>query len=153
MTTVQLAIHNERYAATLADLLRQDGSRRVSIVEKPNPKVEGVMVLDGNRPENLLIFEAQPERCVVIARKDASLLSKIWDAGVRHVVFEADTPATALLAVIAAELRLPHLASSNCLPAFAADDRRHFLPKFTIPILDLPANACRCSTRVCKKSF
>jgi urease accessory protein UreE len=105
MSTVQLAIRNQRYAAALADLLQHDGSHRVVFAEKPDLKVDGIIVLDGNKMENLLLFEAQPERFVVITRKDAGLLARVWDAGVRHVVFEEDAPSLAMLAVIAAELR------------------------------------------------
>jgi hypothetical protein len=134
MTTVQIAIHNQPYAARLADLLKKDGSRVVAVVDGPNPDAEGIIVMDGSTPENLLLFEAQPERFVVIARKDAALLSRIWDAGVRHVVFEEDSPATALLAVIAAELRMPRLGASKGMPGFP------------IAVLDSAARACRCGT-------
>jgi len=105
--TVQLAIKNQSYAAALAVLLQQDGFHRVLVVDRPDLAVDGLIVMDGNRHENLLLFETHPERFVVIARKDARLLSRIWDAGVRHVVFEEDPPKTALLAVNAAELRVP----------------------------------------------
>jgi hypothetical protein len=152
MTTVQLAIHNQRYADTLASLL-QDGSRLVEIVDKPDLRVEGIIVMDGNRPENLLLFEAQPERFVVIASKDTDLLSRIWDAGVRHVVFEADSPATALLAVIAAELRTPRLRENTTLPALVEEGRRRLLPKFPMQVLDPPAPARRFFTNIRKTPF
>lgn len=153
MTTVQLAIRNQRYAATLADLLRTDGSRLVAVVDRPDADVDGIIVMDGSRPENLLLFETQPERFVVIARKDAALLSRIWDAGVRHVVFEEDSPAMVLLAVIAAELRMPHLPHNRALPALLGDERRRLLPKFPIPALDSPATACRCFTKIRKTAL
>jgi len=153
MTSVQLAIPNQPYAAALADLLRQDGSRLVAVVDRPDPAVEGIIVMDGTRPENLLLFEAEPERFVVITRKDAALLSRIWDAGVRHVVFEEDSPATALLAVIAAELRVPRLRDSRSLPMLVGDERRRRLPRFPIPVLDLPTSGCRCFTKIRKTPY
>lgn len=120
MSNVQLAIQDERYAAALADLLKNDGSRHVAVVERPDLNIDGIIVIDGSRPENILLLMTQPERFVVITRMDVALLSKIWDAGVRHVVFEGDSPATTLLAVIAAELRALHLHDSPSLPAVRA---------------------------------
>ena len=106
MSRVQISVHDQKYAQNLANLLRKDGSHDVVFVEKPDLAIDGIIVVDGNRTENLVFFEAQPERFVVVTRKDANLLARIWDAGVRHVVFEDDAPSTALLAVIAAELRI-----------------------------------------------
>ena len=155
MSTVQLAIHNHRYAATLADLLQRDGSHEVALVDRPDLDAGGIIVMDGSTPENLLLFEAQPERFVVIARKDAGLLSRIWDAGVRHVVFEEDSPTTALLAVIAAELRAPHLRDDS-VPAMALAefDRKRLLPKFQLPIVEsrISSRTC-CFARFCKPSL
>ncbi|HLJ45390.1 MAG TPA: hypothetical protein VKU01_05255 [Bryobacteraceae bacterium] len=106
MPRVQISIHDQKYAQNLANLLQKDGSHAVVFVEKPDLAIDGIIVVDGNRMENLVFFEAQPERFVVVTRKDANLLARIWDVGVRHVVFEDDAPSTALLAVIAAELRI-----------------------------------------------
>jgi hypothetical protein len=145
MSTVQLAIRNQRYAAALADLLHRDGEHEVVFVDRPDLGVDGIMVVDGNRAENLLLFEQQPQRFVVIARKDAELLSRVWDAGVRHVVFEEDSPATALLAVIAAELRAPRPPHGNALPARSSGPvHKKFLPCFPVPILDRPAARFNC---------
>ena len=146
MSTVQLAIKNPRYAAALADLLKRDGSHEVVLADRPDLASGGVIVMEGNRPENLMLFEAQPERFVVIARKDAGLLSRIWDAGVRHVVFEEDSPTTALLAIIAAELRAPHARDDDRVPvgALADNGRKRLLPKFPVPILDSRTTGNRC---------
>ena len=135
MSTVQLAIHNPRYAAAVADLLHQDGAHEVVFVDRPDLGLDGVSVVDGDRSENLLLFEAQPERFVVVTRKDAGLLAKVWDAGVRHVVFEEDSPSTALLAVIAAELRLPRGADAGISGPPAAHGHKRRLPAFPVPVL------------------
>lgn len=147
MSSVQLAIHNNRYAAALGDLLKRDGSHQVAFVERPDLNSGGIIVMDGNKPENLLLFEAQPERFVVIAHKDAALLSRIWDAGVRHVVFEEDSPTTALLAVIAAELRAPHARDDQRIPAGACVEsgRKHLLSPFPFPIIDSRTSTRRCA--------
>lgn len=151
MSTIQLAIQNQRYSAALAVLLRQDGSHHVAVVEKPDLDLEGIIVMDGSRVENLFLFQAEPERFVVIARKDAAFLSRVWDAGVRHVVFEEDSPTTALLAVIAAELRMPHQRQSKSAasPVLAGDHER-LQPRFPVPILDWQPTACRCSSKIRK---
>jgi hypothetical protein len=107
MSTIQVAVRDRQYAAALADLLRKDGSHDVVFVDSPRIEVDGIIVVDGSRPENLLLFEAQPERFVVVTSNDKGILSSVWDAGVRHVVFEGDPPVTAFLAVVAAELRNP----------------------------------------------
>jgi hypothetical protein len=125
----------------------------VAVVDRPDPDVDGIIVMDGSRPENLLLFEAQPDRSVVIARKDAALLSRIWDAGVRHVVFEEDSPSTALLAVVAAELRAPHVRDSKALPVLVGDGRKRLLPTFPVPILNTPSRTPCCFTRIRKTPF
>jgi hypothetical protein len=107
MTTVQLAIHDSEYAQSLRNLLLRDGTHRVLVVEKPDLKEQGVVVIESNRFEDLSMLGAQPDRFVVITRKGEDHLTRIWEAGVRHVVFEEDSPNTAQLAVIAAELRIP----------------------------------------------
>lgn len=136
MSTVQLAIRDQRYAAALAELLEQDGTREVVFVDRPGLGGDGVIVVDGSRPENLLLYEAQPERFVVITPKDAGILSRVWDAGVRHVVFEGDSPSTAFLAVVAAELRNPRPAELQTAAApGAAQYRRHQDSHFPVPIL------------------
>lgn len=135
MSTVQLAIRNPRYAAALADLLHRDAAHEVIFVDRPDLGVDGVIVVDGDRAENLLLFEAQPERFVVVTRKDAGLLAKVWDAGVRHVVFEEDSPSTALLAVIAAELRAPRGAAGGISVHSVFHAHKNLLPAFPVPAL------------------
>ena len=107
MTTVQLAIPDSAYAQSLRNLLVRDNAHEVLLVDKPDLSVNGVVVIDGSRFEELCLLGAQPERFVVILRKGAHHLTKAWETGVRHVVFEEDSANTAQLAVMAAELRLP----------------------------------------------
>ncbi len=107
MKTVQLAIRDSDYAQSLRNLLLRDGTHRVYLVDQPNLRLDGVVVIDANRFQNLAELDAEPERFVVITRKGADNLSRVWDAGIRHVVFEEDSPNTTQLAIIAAELRLP----------------------------------------------
>ena len=113
MKTVQLAIHDSDYAQLLRNLLLRDGMHRVFMVDQPDMELDGVVVIDEGRFENLTLAEAEPERFVVDTRKGTDHLSRVWDAGVRHVVFEEDPPNTAQLAIIAAELRLPRQSGGS----------------------------------------
>ena len=113
MTTVQLAIHDSEYAQSLRNLLLRDGTHRVLLVDKPDLKMHGVVVVESSVFGDLSSFGAMTERLVVITRKGEDQLTRIWEAGVRHVVFEEDSPITAQLAVIAAELRLPKEGASR----------------------------------------
>jgi hypothetical protein len=149
MPTVQLAIRNRRYAAALAELLERDGSHKVVLVEAPDLKVDGIIALDGDKTENLLLFEAQPERFVVITRKDAGLLAQVWDAGVRHVVFEEDSPSLAMLAVIAAELRGASTVKKP--PSLSGHTQKRLLREFPVPILETQTAHYRtCCSKFCK---
>ena len=105
MRTVQLALADSEYAQALRSLLLRDGTHQVLLVERPDLTLDGVVVIDRARLGNHSLLASQPERFVVITPKTVDL-KRIWDAGVWHVIFEGDSPNTALLAVIAAELRL-----------------------------------------------
>jgi hypothetical protein len=111
MKTVQLSIRDSDYAQSLRNLLLRDGTHRVHLVESPDLGLDGVVVVDENRFHNLALVDSEPERFVVITRKGTDRLSRVWNAGIRHVVFEEDSPSTAQLAIIAAELRLPREGS------------------------------------------
>jgi hypothetical protein len=107
MKTVQLAIGDSEYSQTLHNLLARDGAHQVFLVDRPDLNLDGVVVVDESWFEPLLAMNLEPERLVVITKKGSDRLSRVWEAGIRHVVFEGDSPSTAQLAVIAAELRLP----------------------------------------------
>jgi hypothetical protein len=109
MRTVQFAIRDLEYAESVRNLLLRDGTHRVYLVDRPNLGLDGVIVIDDNRFQNLAERDSEPERFVVITHKGAENLSKVWEAGIRHVVFEGDPPHTTQLAIIAAELRSPRV--------------------------------------------
>jgi len=110
MKTVQLAIHDSDYAQLLRNLLLRDGMHRVYLVDRPDLRMDGIIVIDESRFQDLTLHDSEPDRFVVITRKGTEHLAKVWDAGIRHVVFEEDPANTAQLAIIAAELRLPRTA-------------------------------------------
>ena len=124
MKNVQLAILDANYAQSLRNLLLRDGRHKVHLVEKPDLKLDGVVVIDENKFECLTMF-AEPERFVLVTRKGVENLSRVWDAGIRHVVFTEDSPGTAQMAVIAAELRLPKTASPEARLNIDTQNARH----------------------------
>jgi hypothetical protein len=136
MTTVQLAIHDSEYAQSLRNLLLRDGTHRVLLVDKPDLKLNGVVVVESNSCGDLSQFGSSADRFVVITRKGEDQLTRIWEAGVRHVVFEEDSPTTAQLAVIAAELRMPKSAAGSgkeaapggTMPRMGAEKRNVWTP-------------------------
>ena len=107
METVQLTINDGRYASALQDLLQRNGTVEVRCVEVPNPSEEGVIVVDAEALNRLPRPLSNPERIVLITRNDPQHLAQAWNAGIRSVVFNEDPLSTAVLAIMAAELRVP----------------------------------------------
>ena len=114
MKTVQVAIQDPGYADSIRDLLVQDGSHRVHLVESPDLSLGGVIVVDSDHLDALPLSN-EKERLVVMVHKERDDLLKIWDAGVRHVVFQGDPPQTARVVVLGVELGLEQLGSSICV--------------------------------------
>jgi len=105
MKTVQVAIQDPEYADSVRNLLIQDGGHLVHLVPKPDVTLDGVIVVDAADLDGLPLSN-EKERLVVMVRKEQEDLSKIWEAGVRHVVFEGDPPQTARVIVLGVELSL-----------------------------------------------
>jgi hypothetical protein len=107
METIQLTIADKAYAAALRDLLVRTAGCKVTAVEFPDMREEGVIVLDSDALDRLPSEVPNPERVVLIAPNDPRLLSRAWAAGIVSVVFDNDPINTALLAIMAARLRVP----------------------------------------------
>ena len=148
MKTVQVAIQDIEYAQTLRSSLLRDGTHRVFLVDRPDLRLDGVVVIDGNMLEEFATD--QPERFVVIARKGSESLSRLWNAGIRHVVFEGDSPNTAQLAIIAAELRLPNPGPKTSRAGVSHSEKHHAHSRPGLPVLDSPPRCGRCS---CSSSY
>jgi hypothetical protein len=114
MQTVQLAIADGMYAAALREALSRSCAWRVESVGRPDPAQHCVMVLDQSALEQLPLPFSNPERIVLITRKDAELMAEAWEAGIVSVVSEEDPISTVLLAIMAAGLRVekPHGSSA-----------------------------------------
>lgn len=106
MEVIQMAITNTSYATALRSLLARNGHWEVECVELPDTRRDGLLVVDCDHLARLPMPLEHPERVVLVARKDPLSLSRAWDAGVNSVVFDKDPLATAVLAVMAARLRV-----------------------------------------------
>lgn len=106
MDIIQVAIANERYASALRELLVRSAAWKVLSVDVPDPRVEGVIVLDAQALGRLPSQTANPERVVLITRNDPGALARAWEAGIVSVVSENDSMSTAMLAIMAARLQV-----------------------------------------------
>jgi hypothetical protein len=77
----------------------------VKAVDRPDPVLPGVLVVDEPAFRLLPLPLANPERVVLIIRHDPQLMAQAWEAGVVSVVSSEDSPTTVLLAIMAAALR------------------------------------------------
>lgn len=110
MQTVQLAIADKPYAERLCEALRQDWAFRgwqVRCVPAPDPRKEGLLVLDQDALGRLKPPLAHPERVVLVTHRDATQLSQAWNAGIVSVIHQEDPLGTAMLAILAARYRAP----------------------------------------------
>jgi hypothetical protein len=103
---VQVAIHDPEYADSIRNLLVEDGRRQVYLVERPDVELEGVILIDAARLDDLPLLSKEHERLVVMVRQGGDDLARVWDAGVRHVVFYGDSPHMARTVVLGVELTL-----------------------------------------------
>ena len=149
MKTIQIALRDSEYGEALRNLLLRDGAHRVYVVDRPDLKLDGVIVIDSDKVESLCFVDREPQRFVVITRKGSDHLGPIWEAGVRHVVFEGDSPGTAHLAIAAAELRLPRTARSTVATAQsgACLERHRNMLYPELPTIESPPCCAKCQHR------
>jgi hypothetical protein len=113
METIQVAIANASYATALRELLARNAGWRILSVEAPDPRIEGVIVVDSQSLDGLPRAMENPQRVVLITPNEAAHLAKAWEAGIVSVVFEDDPINTAILAIMAARLRVTKSASRS----------------------------------------
>ena len=106
MQTVQLSIADGRYEASLREALARSCAWHIESAKAPDPSQKCVLVLDEAGFARLPLPIKNPERVVLITRKDPQALAEAWDAGIVSVVSESDPLNTVLLAIMAAALRV-----------------------------------------------
>ena len=114
MQTVQLSIADGLYAATVREALSRSCAWHVEAVEQPDLSRHDVMVLDEQAFARLPLPLSNPERVVLIARKDThQMMAQAWEAGIVSVVSADDPINTVLLAIMAAALRVAKFHSAT----------------------------------------
>ena len=106
MRTVTLSIADAVYATALRDALAPSGPWSVKAVDRPDPVLPGVLVVDEPAFRLLPLPLANPEGVVLIMRPDPQLMAQAWEAGIVSVVSSEDSPTTVMLAIMAAALRI-----------------------------------------------
>ncbi len=106
MQAVQLSIADGQYAGALRDALSRSCAWRVESVDRPDLTQSCVLVLDEAAFSRLPLPLSNPERVVLITRKDPESLAEAWEAGIVSVVSQDDPTNTVLLAIMAAALRI-----------------------------------------------
>jgi len=106
MRTVQLSIADAGYAAALREALARSGPWHVEMVDRPDPAMPCVLVLDESSFERIPLPLVNPERVVLISQQDPQLLARAWDASIVSVLSTEDSLPTVLLAIMAAALRI-----------------------------------------------
>jgi len=106
MQTVQLSIADRRYETSVREALARSCAWHIESVAVPDSLQQCVLVLDEAGFARLPLPLANPERVVLITRKDPQTLAEAWDAGIVSVVSDADPLSTVLLAIMAAALRV-----------------------------------------------
>ena len=125
MQTVQLSIADGRYAAAVREALAHSCAWRVESSPVPDLSQNAVAVLDEAAFARLPLPLGNPERVVLITRKDPERLAEAWDAGIVSVVSESDPLSTVLLAIMAAALRV---AKSNAAGGISPNENASSAP-------------------------
>jgi hypothetical protein len=128
MQTVQFSIADGRYAARVREALSRSCAWHVEPVDRPDLSRHCVSVLDEQAFRRLPLPLSNPERIVLVTRKEPQapqILAEAWDAGIVSVVSEEDPLSTVLLAIMAAALRVANTIiscdSSGITPSSASE--------------------------------
>jgi hypothetical protein len=113
MQTVQLSIADGRYATAVREALSRSCAWRVESVDCPDATQQCVLVLDEFAFAKLPLPLSNPERIVLIARKNPRVLAEAWEAGIVSVISPDDPINTVLLAIMAAALRVVNFHASD----------------------------------------
>ena len=113
MQSVQLSIADGRYEAAVREALARSCAWHIESVGVRDAAQDAVLVLDEAGLERLALPLANPERVVLITRKDPQKLAEAWEAGIVSVVSDTDPLSTVLLAIMAAALRVAKSTNSG----------------------------------------
>jgi hypothetical protein len=143
MQAVQLSIADGVYATAVREALSRSCAWHVESVDRPDPSRQCVLVLDEFAFARLPLPLSNPERVVLITRKDPQLLAQAWEAGIVSVVSEEDPINTVLLAIMAAALRVAKSHSAMVPDGISPSHGSDAAP---ITPHDRPSGSKRCKT-------
>ena len=107
LQTVQMTLTDGAFSAAVREALTRSCACHVESVDRPDPSRSCVLVLDEEAFAGLPLPLSNPERVVLIARKDThEMMAQAWEAGIVSVVSADDPIDTVLLAIMAASLRV-----------------------------------------------
>ena len=125
LQSVQLSITDGAYAATVREALCRTCAWHVESVDHPDLTQQCVLVLDEQAFARLPLPLSNPERVVLITRKDPQHMAQAWEAGIVSVVSEQDPISTVQLAIMSAALRIgashEKAAASGISPSHPAE--------------------------------
>lgn len=142
MQTVQLSIADSVYAASVREALARSCAWHVESVDRPDPSQHCALVLDETAFVRLPLPLSNPERVVLITRKDPQLLAQAWEAGIVSVVSNEDPISTVLLAIMAAALRVDKPHSTTPLSGIS--------PNVSSTSAQIPPHNRPCGPKRCK---
>lgn len=114
MQLIQMAVADNPFTAAVQQELERNGEWVVVRVENPDLSLDGIILVDEPVLERIVSAIPNPERVVLVCRNHSALLAHAWEVGIISVVFESDSPETAMLAVLSAALRVPHPPALPC---------------------------------------
>ncbi len=114
MQLVQMAVSDSPFATALQRELERNGEWMVVRVDRPDLSLDGIVLVDEPALDRIGHAIHNPERVVLVCHNHSAELTEAWEAGIISVVFESDSPETAMLAVLSAALRVPHLPALPC---------------------------------------
>jgi hypothetical protein len=144
MRTVQLSIADAGYAAALREALTRTGPWHVEMVDRPDPALPCVLVLDESSFGQLPLPLINPERVVLISQQDPQLLARAWDASIVSVLSRDDSLATVLLAIMAAALRI---GKSQARPSSSVNSPKSAEASASITPENPSSRSRRCKSR------
>jgi hypothetical protein len=116
MACVQILLPENEYASHLQRLLGRESDCECKRVARPEWDVGGPIVADRAAVERFPELLEHPDRLVPVATKDPAYQARLWEHGIRYVVFDTDPPSTAVLAILSAALRERSQSSAKADP-------------------------------------
>ncbi|MBK5290603.1 MAG: hypothetical protein JJE04_02780 [Acidobacteriia bacterium] len=115
-----------QYRAALSRMLSSSASCAVVCVEDPDLRPGDVLVVDTEHLNRLQRPLERPERVVLVTHELCGglpqALSQAWDAGVHSVINDTDPLATAVLAIMSANLRAARMSPAPVRRKGVRDD-------------------------------